>query len=91
MNYLLALLLALSGVAILIFNKSFSIRFGRFTADRHGKTFGPLARYLGWDNADSPFNRFLHRFLVIFFGVFLLVMAVHAAVGTIYIGAAQAA
>src|SRR5262245_9494770 len=88
MNYFLAFVLAVSGLAVLTWNKTLSIRFGRFTAHRHSVTFGRLAHYLGWDDPNKPFNVFLHRSLVILFGLFLLLMAFHAAFGTIYTGSA---
>jgi hypothetical protein len=84
MNYVLALALAVAGLAILIRNNELSIRFGRFFAQRHSMTFGRVAHSLGWDDPTKPFNVFLYRSVVIFFGLFLLLMAFHALFGTIY-------
>jgi len=87
MNYFLAFVLAVAGLAVLIWNKRLSGDFGRFMARRYSMTFGRLAHSVGAD-PNKPFNVFFYRLLVIFFGAFLLLMAVHAAFGTIYTGSA---
>jgi hypothetical protein len=63
---------------------------GDFFARRHSGTFGRLATYLGWDDPNRPFNRILYRVIVIFVGIFVLIMAFHAFFGPIYIGSAAA-
>jgi hypothetical protein len=88
MNYLLAFVLAVAGLAILIWNRKLSTDFGRFFARRYSMTFGRIAHYLGWDDPNKTFNVFLYRSIVFFLGLFLLLMAFHAAFGTIYTGSA---
>lgn len=69
MSYALAFVLALLGLTILFWNKPFAIKMGDFFARRHSGTFGRLATYLGWDDPNRPFNRFLYRVIVIFVGI----------------------
>ena len=90
MNYLLGTLLAIAGLAVLICNKSLSTRWITFNAEKVSKGFGRFARFLGWDNPNRPFIIFLYRLLTIMLGIFLLIMAFHAAFGTIYTGSAAA-
>jgi hypothetical protein len=89
MHYLVATVLAVTGISVLIWSRPLAQKFGRFTAQRHRHTFGGIARTLGWDEPSKHFNIFLHRSLVIIFALFLLLMAFHSWFGTIYIGTAQ--
>jgi amino acid transporter len=79
-------ILTIAGVAVLIWNKSLAARWRTFTTHQQSKVFDRLAHFLGWDNADRPFAVFLYRFMTIFLGVFLLIMAFHSFFGTIYTG-----
>jgi hypothetical protein len=88
MNYLLGLFLSIAGVLVLLNNKRLSTRLGNFYASRFSATFGRLAHFLGWDNSNKPFNVFLYRAVVVFFGLFLLIMAFHSFFGPIYLGSA---
>ena len=88
MNYLLAIILAVTGIAILIWNKSLSQRLSIFYSRRFSATFGKLAHYLGSDDPNKPFNRFIYRGFVLTAGVILLVLAFTAFFGPIYIGSA---
>ena len=88
MRYFLAIVLAIAGLGILIWNKPLSKRFGAFYSQRFGMTFGKLARYLRWDDPTRLFNRFLYRGFVITAGVILLIFAFAAFFGPIYVGSA---
>jgi hypothetical protein len=87
MNYLLGSVLAIVGLAILIWNKALSARWLAFNARQVGH-FGRLASSLGWDDQNRPFTRFLYRLLTIMLGLFLLMMALHSFFGTFYVGSA---
>ena len=87
MNYILGISLAVAGIAILIWNRSFSAGWLAFNANQ-AKGFGRLASYLGWDDPNRPFTRFLYRLLTIMLGLFLLAMAVHSIFGVFYVGSA---
>lgn len=85
MNYLIAFLLAAVGLTILVRNKILATDLTYFFTKHLGITFGPLAHRLGWDNPEKPFNVFFYRFIIILIGLFLLIMALHELVGTIYL------
>jgi hypothetical protein len=88
MNYLLGVLCLIAGALVLLNSKRLSTRLGKFYANRFSATFGRLAHFLGWDSPNKPFNVFLYRAVVVFFGLFLLIMAFHSFFGTIYLGSA---
>jgi hypothetical protein len=85
MNYFLAAILLITGVAILIWNKPLSERLGEFYAQRFGATFGKLAHFLGWDDPTTLFNRVMYRGFVITVGIILLVFAFTSVVGPIHV------
>jgi hypothetical protein len=87
MNYILGGVLALAGIAVLIWNKSLSERWLAFNAKQVG-AFGRLASFFSWDDPNRPFGRFLYRLLTIMLGLFLLLMAFHSFFGAVYIGSA---
>jgi hypothetical protein len=87
MNYVLGAILATAGLAVLIWNRSFSASWLAFNANQ-AKHFGGLAKFFGWDDPNRPFTRFLYRLLTIMLGLFLLVMAFHSVFGTVYLGSA---
>jgi hypothetical protein len=86
MNYILAALFAVVGLGLLIWNKTLSDTFSAFYVRRFAVTFGGLGRLLGWDNPNSPFNRFLYRGFVITAGIIFLLFAVAAWTGTNFMG-----
>src|SRR6266849_10137619 len=86
MNYLLAAVFAEIGIALLIWNKSLSERFGAFYSRRFVVTFGKLAHTLRWDDPNRPFNRFMYRGFVITGGIVLLIFAFAAFTGTNFVG-----
>jgi len=86
MHYILSLILAVAGLTVLIWNKPLSVQLGHFYAHRFRMTFGRLSQFLEWDNPTKPSNVFLYRLVVIFIGLFCLIMAFHFFFGTIYIG-----
>ena len=80
--------MAAAGISVLIWNKTLSRRFAVFYAHRY-RNAGGLAGNLGWNDAQRPFTLFLHRTLVILFGIFLLIISFHSFFGTIYTGSAR--
>jgi hypothetical protein len=86
MNYVLGVIFTAAGIATLIWNKSLSKKFGAFYARRFSVAFGKLARFLGWDDPNKPFNRFMYRGFVITGGIILLLFAVGAFLGTNFVG-----
>jgi hypothetical protein len=88
MNYLLGIVLALSGTAVLVWNKSLSARWRAFNANQVNRGFGRFASFMGWNDPNRPFIVFLYRVLTIMLGLFLWLMAFHSFVGTIYTGSA---
>src|ERR1700730_17974647 len=86
MNYLLAVVFGMVWICLLIWNKPLSDKFGKFYARRFASTFGGLAHFLGWDNPDKPFNRFLYRGVVVALAVILLIFAIAALTGTNFVG-----
>ena len=89
MNYLFGTVLAIAGVTILIYNKSFAARWRIFNANQFNKSLSNIAKAFRWDNPDRPFVVFLFRLLTIFLGIFLLIVAFHSFFGTIYLRYAQ--
>ena len=88
MNYLLSAVLGMAGITILVWNKTLSQKFGEFYSPRFSATFGKLAHYLGWDDPTKPFNRFMYRGFIITAGIILIILALAAFFGPIYIGSA---
>jgi hypothetical protein len=88
MNYPLAIVFAVLGVAVLFWSKTLSDRFLQFSVRRYSETFGRLAHHLKWDDPKNPTMIWLHRLLVAVLGAFLLLMAFHFFFGTIYTGSA---
>jgi len=86
MNYLLAAVLAVAGFGILIRNKNLSEKLGAFHARRYSATFGKPAHFLGLDNPNTSFNKFMYRGFVITAGIILLVFAFAAFLGTNFVG-----
>jgi hypothetical protein len=86
MNYLLAAIFAVAGIAILIWNKSLSDKLGAFYARRFALQFGRLAHVLGWDDPNKPFNRFMSRGFIITAGTIFLIFAIAALSGTNFFG-----
>jgi hypothetical protein len=86
MNYVLAVIFAAGGGALLVWNKPLSERFGVFYAERFSAAFGKLASVLGWDDPRRPFNRFMYRAFVITAGLILLIFAYAALSGTNFVG-----
>jgi hypothetical protein len=75
MNYFLAAILAIAGIAILMWNKVLSEKLGVFYSQRFSATFGKLAHALGWDDPTTLLNKFMYRGFVITVGIILLVFA----------------
>jgi hypothetical protein len=88
MNYIFGTILAIIGIAVLIWNKSISARWREFHATQVNRNFGRFARFMRWDDPNRPFIVFLYRLLTIMLGLFLLLMAFHSFFGTIYTGSA---
>jgi hypothetical protein len=86
MNYLLATAFAVVGVALLVWNKPLSDRFGAFYSRRFSVTFGTLAHLLAWDDPNRRFNRFMYRGFVITGGIIFLIFALAALSGTNFVG-----
>jgi hypothetical protein len=86
MNYVLAVIFAMAGAALLFWNKPLSERFGAFYAERFSAAFGKLANVLGWDDPRRPFNRLMYRGFVITAGLILLIFAFAALSGTNFVG-----
>jgi hypothetical protein len=86
MTYLLSVICAISGIAILVWNKTLSEKLGGFYAQRYSAAFGKLAHFLRLDNPNTPFNRFMYRGFVITAGVIFLIYAIAAFLGTNFVG-----
>ena len=78
--------MAAAGLAVLIWNKSLSEKFGAFYAHRFSLAFGRLAHFLGWDDPNKPFNKFMYRGFVITAAIILLIFAFAALTGTNFVG-----
>ena len=85
---LVGVVLAAAGISVLIWNRTLSRRFAVFTAHRH-RTAGGITSNFRWGDPQRPFTLFLHRALVIFFGLMLLIMSFHSFFGTVYTGSAR--
>jgi hypothetical protein len=83
MHYFLAAILAIAGVAILVWHKPLSEKLGIFYSQRFGATFGKLAHVLGLDNPNAPFTKLMYRGFVITAGIIFLVFAFTAFFGPI--------
>jgi hypothetical protein len=88
MNYVLGIILTIAGTAVLIWNKSLSVRWRAFNANQVNRRFGRLGSFMGWNDSNRPFIVFLYRLLTIMLGLFLWLMAFHYFFGTIYTGSA---
>jgi hypothetical protein len=86
MNYFLATTFLIVGVALLVWNKPLSEKFGAFYSRRFSIAFGTLARLLAWDDPNKPFNKFMYRGFVITGGILFLVFALAALSGTNFVG-----
>ena len=89
MNYPLAFVFGVLGLAVLFWSRTLSDRFLQFSVRRYSVTFGKLAHELRWDDPTNPRMIWLHRLLVAVLGCFLLLMAFHFFFGTIYTGSAS--
>jgi hypothetical protein len=81
--YIISLLFALAGLTCIVRYKSFSEHLVQFYARRSKRELGI---HFEWE---KPRYRIVFKAVVIGFGVFLLIMALHFAFGTIYTGSAQ--
>ena len=86
MNYLLAIVFALVGVALLLWNKPLSQKLGSFYSRRFSSTFGTLAHVLKLDDPTRLFNRVLYRSFVIVAGLIVLTFAFAGLMGTNFAG-----
>jgi hypothetical protein len=86
MNYLLAIIFTMGGIAILIWNNSLSEKLGAFYARRYNANFGKLAHLLRLDNPNTRLNRFMYRGFIITAGLILLIFALAALSGTNFVG-----
>jgi hypothetical protein len=90
MSYLLAVVFALVGAAILVWNKPLSQHLGSFYSRRFASTFEQLAHLLKWDDPARPSNKFLYRSFVVVAGLMFLVFALAALTGTNFVGPSTA-
>jgi hypothetical protein len=88
MNYLLAIVFTVGGVAILVWNRSLSKKLGAFYARRYSANFGKLARLLRLDDPNTRLNRFMYQGFIITAGLILLIFALAALSGTNFVGPA---
>jgi hypothetical protein len=56
-----------------------------FYSTRFRETFGELAKYLGWDDPNTTFSRFMYRGFVVTAGFVLVVLGIAALFGPISI------
>jgi hypothetical protein len=84
-NAILAVTLAIGGLSCLIYCRNLSHLVAVFFAKHFRDHYGAYATARGWDNPNSRRNQYFYRAMVLFFGCFLILMAVHALVGTIYL------
>ena len=88
MNYFLALICAVAGIACFVWYKTLHRSLARFYAKRFHEEFGDLATTMRWDNPEDRWNLLIYQTGIFFLGVSLLAMAFHFAFGTIYTGSA---
>jgi hypothetical protein len=88
MNYLLALIFTIAGVACCIYYKPLYQAYARFMAKRFDEQFERVARFMGWDDPSNRWQLIIYKTGVVALGVFLLVMALHFAIDPIYTGSA---
>ena len=86
MNYLLAVVFSFVGIGILFWNKTLADKLGAFYSRRYSETFGKSAQFLGLNNPNILFNKFMYRGFVITAGIILLVFAFAAFFGINFFG-----
>lgn len=88
MKYLLSIILAVTGLVLLAKNKSASVWLRGFFSRRF-KESGGTDTFLGSVDPNKSINAFTYRIVVIFSGLFFLIMAFVATFGPIYTGSAS--
>jgi hypothetical protein len=84
MNVLGALVLVAGGLSCIVWSRKLSDGLSKVYSREFRRQFGQYATERGWDDATRPFNKFLYRGMVVLFGLFLLIVAFHVYVGTVY-------
>jgi len=85
MNILAALILGIAGISCLIYFRKFGGFAAKFMAKRFQESYGDYATEREWDNPNTQFNKYFYRGIVLFFGIFLLIMSFHEYFGVIHI------
>jgi hypothetical protein len=85
MNTILALTLLVAGLACLVCFRSLGRLFAGFMAERFHESYGQYASEHGWDNPISTFNKYFYRSIIIFLGLFLLIMSFTVYFGPIHL------
>ena len=85
MNYLLALVFLVAGIACFVWYRPLYQAYAKFGAKRMSEFYGKHAADMGWDNPNSRGMLLNYKWGVIGAGLFFLGMAFYLVFGTIRI------